>query len=204
MDYTYTTIGSGATGTVTKGEIYVKLLPRDERSATQNDLMVAARKQLSPIVATDISVLVGGGLGGAMAPLQVELRGQDVDQLQRLSSELMTRVKAIPGIVDVKSSLGDPKPEYRIDVNRDIANEVGLDIGQIATTIRPVLAGETATRWEDPTGEERDVVVQVAPEQRRTVEDIATIPLATSRRTGDGAVATVPRWVRTRRASGSA
>jgi len=192
VDYTYTTIGSGATGTVTKGEIYVKLLPRDERSATQNELMVAARKQLSPIVATDISVLVGGGLGGAMAPLQVELRGQDVDELQRLSSELMARIEKIPGIVDLKSSLGDPKPEYRIDVNRDIANEVGLDIGQIATTIRPVLAGETATRWEDPTGEERDVVVQVAPEQRRTVEDIATIPLATSRRTADGAVATVP------------
>jgi HAE1 family hydrophobic/amphiphilic exporter-1 len=192
VDYTYTTIGAGATGTVTKGEIYVKLLPRDERSATQNDLMVAARMQLSPIVATDISVLVGGGLGGAMAPLQVELRGQDVDELQRLSTELMTRVKQIPGIVDLKSSLGDPKPEYRIDVNRDIANEVGLDIGQIATTIRPVLAGETATRWEDPTGEERDVVVQVASEQRRTVEDIATIPLATSRRTADGAVATVP------------
>ncbi|HET7623414.1 MAG TPA: efflux RND transporter permease subunit [Gemmatimonadaceae bacterium] len=192
VDYTYTTIGSGATGTVTKGEIYVKLLPRDERSATQDELMVAARKQLSPIVATDISVLVGGGLGGAVAPLQVELRGPDVAELQRLSSDLMTRVKAIPGIVDVKSSLGDPKPEYRINVNRDIANEVGLNIGQIATTIRPVLAGETATRWEDPTGEERDVVVQVAPEQRRTVEDIATIPLATSRRTADGAVATVP------------
>ncbi len=192
VDYTYTTIGSGATGTVTNGEIYVKLLPRDERSATQNELMVAARRQLSPIVATDISVLVGGGLGGAVAPLQVELRGPDVGELQRLSSELMTRVKAIPGVVDVRSSLGDPKPEYRIDVNRDIANEVGLDIGQIATTIRPVLAGETATRWEDPTGEERDVVVQVAPEQRRTVEDIATIPLSTSRRTADGAVATVP------------
>jgi HAE1 family hydrophobic/amphiphilic exporter-1 len=192
VDYTYATIGSGATGTVTNGEIYVKLLPRDERSATQNELMVAARKQLSPIVATDISVLVGGGIGGAMAPLQVELRGPDVGELQRLSSELMTRVKAIPGVVDVRSSLGDPKPEYRIDVNRDIANEVGLDIGQIATTIRPVLAGETATRWEDPTGEERDVVVQVAPEQRRTVEDIATIPLSTSRRTADGAVATVP------------
>ena len=192
VDYTYTTIGAGATGTVTNGEIYVKLLPRNERKATQNDLMVAARAQLTPIVATDISVLVGGGLGGAMAPLQVELRGQDVNELQRLSTELMARVKAIPGVVDVRSSLGDPKPEYRIDVNRDIANEVGLNIGQIATTIRPVLAGETATRWEDPTGEERDVVVQVAPEQRRSVEDIASIPLATSRRTADGAVATVP------------
>jgi HAE1 family hydrophobic/amphiphilic exporter-1 len=101
-------------------------------------------------------------------------------------------MKAIPGIVDVNSSLGDPKPEYRNDVDRDIANEVGLDIGQIASTIRPVLAGETATRWEDPTGEERDVVVQVAPEQRRSVQDIATIPLATTRRALDGAAVTVP------------
>ncbi len=192
VDYTYTTIGAGATGTVTNGQIYVKLLPRNERSATQDELMVAARGKLSPIAATDISVLVDGGMGGAVAPLQVELRGPDVAELQRLSSELLTRVKAIPGVVDVMSSLGDPKPEYRIDVDRDIANEVGLDIGQIASTIRPVLAGETATRWEDPTGEERDVVVQVAPEQRQTVEDIATIPLATSRRTESGAVVTIP------------
>src|SRR5690606_269657 len=115
VDYTYTTIGAGATGTVTNGEIYVKLLPRAERTAAQNELMVAARRALSPIVATDVSVLVGGDIGGARAPLQVELRGADVDELQRLSSELLERVKAIPGVVDVKSSLGDPKPEYRID-----------------------------------------------------------------------------------------
>jgi HAE1 family hydrophobic/amphiphilic exporter-1 len=192
VDYTYTTIGSGATGTVTKGETFVKLVPSAQRKASQREIMVLARERLAPMVATRISVLNVGGLGGAMAPLQVELRGPDVAQLQTISAELMRRVQSIPGIVDVRTSLGEPKPEYRIDVNRDIANEVGLDIGQVAATIRPVLAGETATRWEDPSGEERDVVVQVAPEQRRTVDDIASIPLATSRRTMDGGVVTVP------------
>ena len=37
-----------------------------------------------------------------------------------------------------------------------------------------------------------ELVVQVAPEQRRTVQDVATIPLATSRRLADGSLATVP------------
>ena len=102
------------------------------------------------------------------------------------------KVEAIPGVVDVQTSLGEPRPEYRIVVNRDVANEVGLNVGSVANTVRPVLAGQVATRWEDPTGEERDVVVQVAPELRASVQDVATIPLTTSRRSAGGAAITVP------------
>ncbi len=192
VSYTYATIGSGATGTVTKGEFYVKLAPAADRKVSQNDLMVEARKALSTIVGARISVLVGGGLGGAQAPLAVEIRGTDVTQLQLLADSVLKLVNGIPGIVDAKSSLGDPKPEFRISVDRDVANEVGLDIGQVAGTVRPVLAGEVATKWEDPSGEERDVVVQVSPELRRTVEDIAMIPVATTQRRADGSSVTVP------------
>ena len=192
VDYTYMTIGAGATGTVNNGEIYVKLTPTSERERSQDELMVVARNQLAPIAGAEISVLEGGGMGGAVAPLQIELRGPDVRELQRLSDEIKARIASIPGVVDVQTSLGDPRPEYRIDVNRDVANEVGLNVGSIATTVRPVLAGQVATRWEDPSGEERDVVVQVAPEQRASLENIASIPLATSRRGPGDAVITVP------------
>lgn len=192
IDYTYATIGSGATGTVTKGEFYVKLLPVAERAKSQSQLMVEARDVLSTLIGVRTSVLVGGGLGGAQAPLAVEVTGPDVEELQSISDSVLAIVQGIPGVLDAKSSLGSPKPEFRISVDRDLVNEVGLDIGQIAATIRPVLAGQVATRWEDPTGEERDVVIQVSPEQRRTVEDVATIPIATSRRNLDGSATTIP------------
>ncbi|MDQ2670854.1 MAG: efflux RND transporter permease subunit [Gemmatimonadota bacterium] len=192
VDYTYITVGAGATGTVTNGEVYVKLVPTGDRDVAQQEVMVLAREALAPIAATEISVLEAGGLGGAQAPLAIELRGPDVRELQRLSEVIMVEAQQIPGIVDLQSSLGELQPEYRIEVNREVANEVGLDIGTIAQTIRPILAGETATRWEDPTGEERDVVVQVAPEYRTSVDDIASIPVATTRRGADGAAVTVP------------
>jgi HAE1 family hydrophobic/amphiphilic exporter-1 len=53
------------------------------------------------------------------------------------------------------------------------------------------MAGETATRWEDPTGEERDVVVQIAPEYRRSLQDIGQIPVPTATR-GSTGVVTIP------------
>jgi HAE1 family hydrophobic/amphiphilic exporter-1 len=155
--------------------------------------MVAARDRLKRIYGTQTSVLLGGGLGGAQAPLQVEIRGPDVNELQRISTLVQREMQRIRGVVDVQTSLGGLRPEYRIQVNRDLANELGLDVGQIAATVRPIMAGEVATRWEDPTGEERDVVVQVPPELRQSVEDVASIPLTVPRpgANGDGAPATI-------------
>jgi HAE1 family hydrophobic/amphiphilic exporter-1 len=192
VDYTYTTVGAGATGTVTSGEIYVRLVPGAERDTSQQALMVQARDLLTPIAGTTVAVLEAGGVGGAAAPLQVQIRGADVTELQRLSQDLAAAMRMMPGIVDVQSSLSEPRPEFRIDVNRDVANAVGLDIGQIASTVRPVLAGQTVTTWQDPTGESRDVVVQVAAEQRTSLQDIQQIPIATARRTDAGVAVTVP------------
>ena len=192
VDYTYTTVGAGTTGTVTSGNIYVRLVPADEREFSQAELMTRARNVVSPIAGADTAVLAAGGVGGTAAPLQVQIRGPEVDVLQRVSEQVASAMANIAGIVDIQSSLGAPRPELRIDVNRDVANAVGLDIGQIASTIRPVLAGQTATTWEDPGGEERDVVVQVAPEQRSSIEQLRRLPLATGRRTESGAVVTIP------------
>jgi HAE1 family hydrophobic/amphiphilic exporter-1 len=190
--YTYATVGAGATGTVTTGEIYVKLVAPGERDRTQREMLEVAREAVAPVYGVQTSVLEAGGLGGAQAPLSVEIRGADVEELQRLSGRIASAMKAMPGVADVQTSLGEPRPEFRIDVRRDVANEVGLDVGQVAATVRPFLAGETATRWEDPTGEERDVVVQTAPGQRVSLEDLAGLPLATARRGADGAAVTVP------------
>jgi HAE1 family hydrophobic/amphiphilic exporter-1 len=185
VDYTYTTVGSGATGTVTSGDIFVSLVGSHERSQSQNELMADARARLSRLQGVTAQVLLAGGLGGAQAPLQVEIHGPDVNTLQSISTQAVAIMKKIPGVTDVKSSIGEPKPEFRINVDRDVANRIGVDIGSIAGTIRPLLAGQTATRWEDPTGEERDVVVQVPPSMRVSLQDIAAIPVATSTKQGN-------------------
>jgi hydrophobic/amphiphilic exporter-1 (mainly G- bacteria), HAE1 family len=192
VDYTYTTVGAGATGTVTQGATFVKLVPPGERSKSQAELMVEARAKLAPLFGVRVSVLVGESGPGAGKPLQVNLRGPDVAVLQNLSDSIATLMSGMSGVVDVETSLGQPRPEYRVEVNRDLANELGLDVGQIANAVRPLLAGQTATTWEDPTGEERDVVVQVDPAKRTSFEDIGMLPIATPERLESGAAPTLP------------
>jgi HAE1 family hydrophobic/amphiphilic exporter-1 len=192
VDYTYATVGAGAAGTVTAGDIYVKLTSTDGRDVSQQVMMERARAALAPVYGVDVAVLEAGGLGGAVAPLSIDIRGPDVQRLQALSAQVAASIRTIPGIVDVQTSLDAPRPEFRIDVRRDVANEVGLDISQIAATVRPFLAGQDVTRWEDPTGEERDVVVQAPLNQRLSTQDLAGIPVATGRRDANGATITVP------------
>jgi len=192
VDYTYTTIGAGVTGTVTDGSVFVQLADRSERDQSQDEIMLAAREVLAPLFGAQISVMRQGGGGSQGKPLQVNLRGPDVAVLQRLSDQVMAQVKQLPGVVDVESTLGQPRPEYRIDVNRDLANELGLDVGQVASTVRTLLAGQTATTWQDPSGEERDVVVQIDPTRRTGAEDIGALPIASPFRAGNGAAPNVP------------
>jgi HAE1 family hydrophobic/amphiphilic exporter-1 len=192
VDYTYTTVGAGVTGTVTNGSVYVKLEDRSEREYSQQELMVQAREALAPIFGARFSVLLQDAQEGGGKPLQINLRGPEVLVLQELSDRVRVELERMPGIVDVESSLGQPRPEYRIDVNRDLANELGLDVGQVAGTVRVLLAGQTATTWQDPSGEERDVVVQIDPARRTGVEDIGSLPIATPFRGLSGAAPTVP------------
>ena len=190
--YTYTTVGAGATGTVTSGNTFVQLAGVHERGRSQAELMEMARAKLAPLSGVKAAVLVSGGPGGGAKPIQVNVRGTDVGELQRLSEDIAEAMGAIPGVVDIDTSLGQLRPEYRIDINRDLANELGLDIQEIAATVRPLLAGQTATTWQDPSGEERDVVVQVAPELRTSIENLIALPVATPRRGATGAAVTVP------------
>ncbi len=191
VDYTYTTAGGGGSqgvfGSGTAGEIYVKLVHASERDRSARELSLEARRRIRQVFGVETIVLTGTGPGGHGAPLEVLVTGPEMEGLERLARRIRDEVAAIPGVVDVGLSVGEPRPELRIDVDRDVANELGLDIGMIAMTVRPLFAGQTATRWEDASGEEREVVVQVAPEQRASLADVARLPIPTMSFTQSGA-----------------
>ncbi len=186
VDYTYASVGAGVTGAVTRGDVYVKLVPRDARDATQQELMVRARGALARVYGVEASVLDAGGLGGAVKPIQVAVRGPDVAELQRISAGVLAEVRKVPGAIEVESSLGEPKPELRLRVDIDRASDLGLSASALAGTVSPLLAGQTATTWEDSTGESHDVVVRLPAEDRTTASRIASLPIATGRAPASG------------------
>ncbi|HET9325416.1 MAG TPA: efflux RND transporter permease subunit [Candidatus Eisenbacteria bacterium] len=186
--YTYATVGGAQqNNAVNKGQVYVKLKPRTERKRSQQELEAAFRLDLGHFQGVSARVLQIGAVGGAQAPIVLNLRGENLGKLDELSQTTLEKLRDVPGLVELKSSLEGRKPEVVVAVNRDLAAELGLSVGAVGDALRPVLSGQKAGDWEDPTGLAHDVIVRMAPEARTSQADLARIPIATSqidRRTG--------------------
>jgi len=181
VELTYTTIGGPQqNNAVNKGQIYVKLTPKPTRRRTQQQFEAALRTVLPRFQGITGRVIQIGAAGGGQAPIQLNLEGPELARLQEISDHALAAIRGVPGLVDLRSSLEGRKPEYVVDVNRDLAADVGLSVGAVGDALRPVLAGQKAGTWEDETGLAHDVVVRLAPEARQTESNIAGIPLASN------------------------
>ena len=178
---TYATVGGAQqNNAVNKGQIYVKLTPKDSRAHSQREFEVALREVLPRFQGVTARVMQVGAVGGAQAPIQLNLLGPELSRLREISSGAIASIRDVPGLVELRSSLEGRKPEFVVDVNRDLAANVGLSVGAVGAALRPVLAGQEAGTWEDPTGLAHPIVVRLAPELRRSAADLVRVPIATS------------------------
>jgi hydrophobic/amphiphilic exporter-1 (mainly G- bacteria), HAE1 family len=178
--YTYATVGSEA-GAVDEGGVFVRLVPRAERRAAQQDVMARLRREIA--ATSGLSAYVPGGFGGRR---QVELQfvGRDADELARIAAEAARRIAAVPGVVDLGLSSRGMRPEVEIIPERAAQGVLGVTVADLAQALRPAFAGVDVGDWVDPTGRTRDVVVRLAEPARATPMDVAALPV----RTAEGAI----------------
>src|SRR4029453_2376948 len=90
----------------------------------------------------------------------------------------MEQMKRIPGAVDVGLSEQEPKDELRIELDRGLANQLGISAGDAAQALRVAFAGVEVGDWVDPIGQSRDVSVRLHPDDRIDASNIEHLPVA--------------------------
>jgi HAE1 family hydrophobic/amphiphilic exporter-1 len=171
--YTYTAVG-GTTGTVDEATIYVRLVPRADRSRSQAEVLGALRREIA--ATTGITAYVPSGFSGSKQ-IELQLVGPDITVLDRLANDVVHRVERVPGVVDVGLSSKGQRPEIELVPDRDAEGVLGIRLGDVAQALRPAFAGLDAGDWVDPTGQTRDVTVRLTPEARERPEDLARLPI---------------------------
>jgi HAE1 family hydrophobic/amphiphilic exporter-1 len=174
--YTYTTLGGGASGTVDEGAIYVRLIPKTERSVSAEQFAQVLRDEMKNIAGVTLSVFTND-FGGGRKALQYQLRGNSLAAMNIAAEQVLAIVKSTPGAVDVGLSTKGQKPELNVELNRGVAGSLGVTVGQVAQSLRPAFAGIDAGDWQDPTGEMRNVELRLIPSARRNAEDLRQLPL---------------------------
>ncbi len=107
-------------------------------------------------------------------PLEIEIRGFDLDVLRKAGQEMARRLSTNPRYADVKSTVEQGYPEIRIRFDQDRAAALGLTTRQIADQVVRKVRGEVATRYSL---RERkiDVLVRAAEKDRASVEDVKNL-----------------------------
>ena len=100
---------------------------------------------------------------GAQKPVQIQFYGPDSRRLMAITNDYMEKMKQIPGAVDVGLSEQEPKDELRIELDRGLANNLGISVGDAANALRVAFAGVEVGDWIDPSGQARDGAVRLHP-----------------------------------------
>ncbi len=176
--YTLATINTGNAAGKIYANVYVRLVDRKDRKRNVDAMSVVLRerlRQVPGITVTHVGLL--DSVGGAKQ-IEFSLQGPDLKELDRLTRLVTERLRTIPGLVDLDSSIKADKPTVQVDVRRDVASDLGLNVGQVAAQLRTLVAGQTVGNWRAPDDQTYDVNVRLAPDARVQPADLERLPFA--------------------------
>jgi multidrug efflux pump subunit AcrB len=131
-------------------------------------------KRLAQVAGASVQaeILEQGPRSGAA--IQIRLVGDDLETLAQLAQRIQSRIEAVPGLVDVRDTLGEKSPRLMIDLDKVKAGLLGVDTFGFSRTVFVALNGEVATRYRSA-GEEIPVVVRLNRRSVREVSDVARL-----------------------------
>jgi HAE1 family hydrophobic/amphiphilic exporter-1 len=165
---------------ITGGRVYVDIGKSTQRKRSAAEVAVELRGLVGHLIGAEYVVQDDLGGGGAGKPVQIQFSGPDARKLLDIANEFMDQLRKVDGAVDVGLSEQEPKEELQIELDRGLANSLGISANDAAQALRVAFAGVEVGDWVDPTGETRDVAVRLHPDDRVNLENIERLPIAVS------------------------
>jgi len=185
-------------GVTDRGKNHVSLrvtvTPRTEREKSLNDLNNEFRQRLQSVGGITITSVASADetVSGGQKPIMISIKGPDLNELQKISDRFMVKMAKIDGIVDLESSLKEPKPTLGVQINRVLASDLGLSVNQIANVVRPLIAGDDVTTWQDEKGETYDVNLRLTEDRRTLPSDLQNMYITSSKMDGNNQPILIP------------
>jgi cobalt-zinc-cadmium resistance protein CzcA len=191
--------------TLSMAEVFIDVKPQEEwrKGLTRDQLIDEMDRKLTTIPGIDpafsqpIRDNVLESISQIKGQIVVKVSGSDLVELRKVAEAIQREIKQVPGVQRGEiDRLGD-LPQLVIDINRDSAARVGLNVGDIQDVIESALAGKSATQiWE---GERKFSVAVRLPEDRRAIANLPGISIATP----DGGYTTLGNVATIRETSGA-
>lgn len=164
---------------------YIRLTPASERNFTYSDVADQIRKIWAEPRYKNLrtkfwfpSALGGGENTGSIQPM---ILGPDFNKAASLASQIAGKLRRIPGLLDVSAEINLNGPEFDVDIDRQRAADLGVQISDAADAVRLMIDGTDQISTYKEGAEQYDVTMQLLPEQQRNPAILARlmVPSAT-------------------------
>lgn len=181
---------------------FVILSPWDERerdaTTIQNELRTKLMNNVQGILAIPIQRSGLAQRRGGSTPFQFVIGGDTYEDLGRFRDVLSRELESYPGLVNVDTDYRETQPQFRIQIDRDRAADIGVSIQSIGRTLETMMGGRRVTTFVQ-NGEEYDVVLQAEASDRREPLDMENIYVSSR----DGRLIPLSNLVNVRESSGA-
>ncbi|MDE2416584.1 MAG: efflux RND transporter permease subunit [Burkholderiales bacterium] len=174
FDRIFSTIGNP---TVAQGNIFFRAKPWEERKRTTLEMAREMTPRISGLSGVTAFPVTPPSLGQGFSQRPINFVIITSDSYQNLSQTVRAFQEELarnPGFVQVDTDLRLNKPEFRLEVDRERAADMGVSVDAIARSVETMLGGRNVTRYKRE-GQQYDVVVQTTPTGRDAPDDIEKI-----------------------------
>jgi HAE1 family hydrophobic/amphiphilic exporter-1 len=216
------TAGSNFLGRVNQGGGYVRIAPHAERTVTvarlweglrrgdpgavfrgnytQRVVMQEVRQRLRRFpefrdMRITIRNIPGFNIGGGNFDIDYVLRGPELDTLASYGEKLRERAQQIGGMLDLTTTLRLDRPELRVQIDRERAADLRVDVEQIATALRLMVGGDReVSRFHDPfLDQDYDVQLRLSEADRSDLKTISRLYVSRSSAAAATALGAAPQ-----------
>jgi len=170
-----------------RAEVEVAMVDASERNMGTSELADHIRKNVQGLIpGADIRVDAQSGLwmlrrifgSGGAEDVEVQLRGYNLDQAEKIAQEMMLRIEEIPEISGVRTDRREGQPEQNIRFDREKIADLGLTVREVAQVIQTNIGGSRAGTFRVG-GDEFPINVRLRPNDRLSTTDLENISIRT-------------------------
>lgn len=185
-EWSFYAIGSGGgmmggTSSPERASITGRLKDKAQRKRNIDQVLDELRQKCADIPGAKINISASDSMmGGGGSLIDIRLTGDNLDVLRAFSDAVSQRIKLIDGVREAKTSFESGRPELHLNINRQKADQYGINSAQLSSLVSSAVRGSTATKMRAK-GEEIDVTVIVDEQYRQNINDLKSlnIPSAT-------------------------
>lgn len=163
--------GGAGSSNANLSEINVKLVPKTERTFTSEQFGLILRDELGVIPGLKVTVTQTNITGSANTPIQIAVKGVDMDSLWKAARMVKAITQNTPGTDYVQFSTKSPKPEVRVRLDQDRMGAMGFTSNDIGIAVQTAFRGNDRNNYKEG-GEEYPINVRLDQADRRDVHSV--------------------------------